>query len=53
MRHLVEMAKDPATRPNFALIDMGTSNVDVYDPKTRRFLSDDVVYMIDQGFSRV
>jgi 3-keto-5-aminohexanoate cleavage enzyme len=45
MRHIIEMAKDPATRPDFAPIDMGTSNVDVYDLKSRRFLSDDVIYM--------
>jgi 3-keto-5-aminohexanoate cleavage enzyme len=45
MRHIIEMAKEPATRPDFAPIDMGTSNVDVYDSKSRRFLSDDVIYM--------
>ena len=45
MSHIIEMAKDPATRPDFAPIDMGTTNVDVYEPKRKRFLSDDVVYM--------
>jgi uncharacterized protein (DUF849 family) len=45
MRHIIEMAKDPATRPDFAPIDMGTSNVDSYDHRNHRFLSDDVVYM--------
>jgi 3-keto-5-aminohexanoate cleavage enzyme len=45
MRHIVEMAKDPATRPDFAPIDMGTSNVDIYDSEARRFLTDDVIYM--------
>jgi uncharacterized protein (DUF849 family) len=45
MSHIIEMAKDPATRPDFAPIDMGTSNVDVYDSQRRRFLSDDVIYM--------
>ena len=45
MCHIIEMAKDPATRPDFAPIDMGTSNVDVYDAKSQGYLSDDVVYM--------
>ena len=45
MSHIVEMAKDPATRPDFAPIDMGTSNVDVFDTRARRFMTDDVVYM--------
>jgi 3-keto-5-aminohexanoate cleavage enzyme len=45
MGHILEMAKDPATKPDFAPIDMGTSNVDVFDTRTKRFMSDDVVYM--------
>jgi len=45
MSHIVEMAKDPATRPDFAPIDMGTSNVDVFDTRARRFMTNDVVYM--------
>ena len=45
MSHIVEMAKDPATKPDFAPIDMGTSNVDVFDTRARRFMSDDTVYM--------
>ena len=45
MSHILEMAKDPATRPDFAPIDMGTSNVDVFDTRAKRFMSDDVVYM--------
>lgn len=45
MSHIVAMAEDPATKPDFAPIDMGTSNVDAFDARTRRFLSDDVVYM--------
>ena len=45
MRHIIDMAQDPATRPDFAPINMGTSNVDVYDTERRRFLTDDVVYM--------
>ena len=45
MRHIIEMAEDPAIRPDFAPIDMGTSNVDVYDHRKKRFLTEDVVYM--------
>lgn len=45
MRHIIEMARDEATRPDFAPIDMGTSNVDSYDAEAHRFLTDDVVYM--------
>src|SRR5580658_8020663 len=45
MSHILEMAKDPATRPDFAPIDMVTSNVDVFDTRAKRFMSDDVVYM--------
>jgi 3-keto-5-aminohexanoate cleavage enzyme len=45
MSHIIEMAGDHRTRPDFAPIDMTTSNVDTFDPRTRSFLSDDVVYM--------
>jgi uncharacterized protein (DUF849 family) len=45
MSHIIEMSKDPRTKPDFAPIDMTTSNVDSFDPRTRSFLSDDVVYM--------
>jgi uncharacterized protein (DUF849 family) len=45
MSHITEMAKDPATLPDFAPIDMATSNVDPYDLEKRRFLTDDVIYL--------
>lgn len=45
MSHIIEMAKDPATKPEFAPIDMGTSNVDVWDSRRKAFLTDDTVYM--------
>lgn len=45
MSHIVEMAKDQAAKPDFAPIDMGTSNVDVWDARRKAFLTDDVVYM--------
>lgn len=45
MSHIIEMAKDAVTRPDFAPIDMTTSNVDSYDSHRRRFATEDVVYM--------
>jgi 3-keto-5-aminohexanoate cleavage enzyme len=42
--HVVAMAREAGTRPDFAPIDMGTSNVDLFDPRGRRFLTEDVVY---------
>ncbi|MBV8773254.1 MAG: 3-keto-5-aminohexanoate cleavage protein, partial [Deltaproteobacteria bacterium] len=45
MSHIIEMAKDAATIPDFAPIDMTTSNVDYYDSGNQRFATEDVVYM--------
>jgi uncharacterized protein (DUF849 family) len=45
MSHIIEMAKDPAARPDFAPIDMGTSNVDIFDTRNHRFMTDETVYM--------
>lgn len=43
--HIVEMAKDPLTKPEFGPIDMATSNVDTYDPKAKRFTTTETVYL--------
>ena len=43
--HVVAMAADPATRPDLAPIDMATSNVDVFDPKAKRFRTEETVYV--------
>jgi 3-keto-5-aminohexanoate cleavage enzyme len=45
MSHIIEMANDAAALPEFAPIDMTTSNVDTYDRRKRRFVTEDVVYM--------
>ncbi|MGA2409640.1 MAG: 3-keto-5-aminohexanoate cleavage protein [Candidatus Binataceae bacterium] len=45
MSHIIEMARDAAIRPDFAPIDMGTSNLDLYDRERRRFITDDTVYL--------
>jgi 3-keto-5-aminohexanoate cleavage enzyme len=42
--HIVEMAKEAATKPDFAPIDMVSSIADVYDLERRAFLTDETVY---------
>jgi uncharacterized protein (DUF849 family) len=39
------LALDPATRPDFAPIDMGSTNIDVYDPAQKRFRTAENVYI--------
>lgn len=41
---VMELCKDPETRPDFAPMDMGSVNVDWYDPKNRRFDSKGLIY---------
>lgn len=43
--HIVEMAKDPMSKPEFGPIDMASSNVDTYDPKAKRFATTETVYV--------
>jgi uncharacterized protein (DUF849 family) len=43
--HIVEMAKDPMTKPELGPIDMATSNVDTYDPTTKQFKTTETVYL--------
>ena len=38
------LAKDPATKPDFAPIDTGTINLDQYDPSTKSFSHTERVY---------
>ncbi len=42
---ILELAKDPETRPHFAPLDMGTTNIDAYDPDTKTFRSNEAVYL--------
>jgi 3-keto-5-aminohexanoate cleavage enzyme len=42
---ILALAKDPRTRPHFAPLDMGTTNVDTYDPAAKTFRSHDAVYV--------
>lgn len=39
------LARDAATRPDFAPIDTGSVNLESYDPATRRFRHDERVYI--------
>jgi 3-keto-5-aminohexanoate cleavage enzyme len=42
--HIVEMAKNPATRPDCIPVDMLTTNLDAYDAEKKSFVSLDRVY---------
>lgn len=44
LAHILEMAKDPATGPHMAPADMGSLNVDVFNPQARRFETTERVY---------
>ncbi len=46
---LLALAADPATRPDMAPMDMGSTNVDTYDRRQNRFLSKDRVYVNSIG----
>ncbi|MDT3445785.1 MULTISPECIES: 3-keto-5-aminohexanoate cleavage protein [unclassified Pseudofrankia] len=45
LAHIVEMAKDPATRPDCIPVDMLTTNLDWYDSERKAFNSVDRVYL--------
>ncbi|OAP38496.1 hypothetical protein AU381_23340 [Sinorhizobium glycinis] len=47
LAHLEVLAKDPATRPDIAPIDTGSTNIDRFDPEARKFLSDTMTYRND------
>jgi 3-keto-5-aminohexanoate cleavage enzyme len=42
---VAEMARDPATRPDFAPMDMGSTNIDTYDPVAKRFVTETKTYV--------
>ena len=42
---IIELANDPDTRPHFAPLDMGTTNIDAYNPADKAFRSDEAVYL--------
>jgi len=45
LRHIVETQNDPVLKPDFAPIDMGSTNVDRYDAAARRYGSDNLAYV--------
>jgi uncharacterized protein (DUF849 family) len=49
---LLAIAKDPETRPDLAPIDLGSFNLDPYDPVHRRFRAEDLVYRNPVGALR-
>jgi 3-keto-5-aminohexanoate cleavage enzyme len=49
IEHVIALSKDPATRADFAPMDMGSSNLDYYDPKAGRFFTTDVIYKNSTG----
>ncbi|MGL4324299.1 MAG: 3-keto-5-aminohexanoate cleavage protein [Beijerinckiaceae bacterium] len=42
--HILSLAKNPLTAPHFAPLDMGSLNVDRYNPQARRFETTHMVY---------
>lgn len=47
--HIEALARDPATKPDIAPIDTGSTNIDRYDAAEKRFLSDSMTYRNDTG----
>jgi uncharacterized protein (DUF849 family) len=42
--HIPELAKDPATRPELAPVDLGSFNIDPFDWTTNTFRNEELVY---------
>lgn len=42
--NILRLAADPATRPEFAPMDMGSTNVDWYDPAARAYTTKGLIY---------
>jgi uncharacterized protein (DUF849 family) len=49
LAHILRMAEEPHTRPDFAPMDTGSANVDRFDPASGRFVTKDLVYRNDTG----
>ncbi len=45
IRHIVELARDPALKPEIAAIDTGSANIDIFDAATATFRSTGKVYV--------
>ncbi|MGK9166673.1 3-keto-5-aminohexanoate cleavage protein [Inquilinus limosus] len=42
--NVLQLARNPLTRPDIAPVDMGTLNVDVYSAEIKNFVTDDLVF---------
>jgi uncharacterized protein (DUF849 family) len=49
LAHILEMAKNRSTGPHLAPADMGSLNVDIYNPQARRFETTERVYKNSTG----
>ena len=49
LRHILDLAKDKSVAPHFVPLDMGSVNVDRYDPHARNFLTTNQVYANPTG----
>lgn len=47
--HIRRLAQDPRLKPEFASVDIGSTNIDPYDPVGRRFLTGDKTYINRTG----
>lgn len=45
IRHIIELARDPALKPEIAAIDTGSANIDIFDARTATFRSTGKVYV--------
>ena len=52
LRHIVDAVDDPALKPDIAPIDIGSTNVDVYDAPTKAYRTDGLAYVNTIGTLR-
>jgi 3-keto-5-aminohexanoate cleavage enzyme len=45
LAHIMEMAKDPATKPDCIPVDMLTTNMGIFDPHAKQFRTEDRIYL--------
>lgn len=45
LQHIVRASQDPLLKPDFAPIDIGSTNVDVYDPAAKAMKTDTLAYV--------
>ena len=43
--HIIRLAEDPALKPEFASVDIGSTNIDIYDPAAKRFRTGEKTYV--------